>query len=304
MNEISLSSDLNVITAEINSYKQVAGQAIFEIGKRLKHVKENDLVHGEWEKYCSETLEMTPAYANRYIKVFNEFKNTNQYPGIGLKNLYEIATLPEPEREKEHTLQSGETKTVDEMTARELQEVKKQLKQKNEEIEQLKNRPVETIEKEITIERIPDDYDKIKGRYQALERNNVFYEEQNTDLREEIKQLESILKKTPKNDSSNESLQKEIEQLKKENQKKIVSNDDEDYKNKQLERLKRDSEINVYQLIVNVQSFLKEQALTDYHVGSIANVDVKTKEKLKGSVAALKAYTKDLEMALEGQIII
>jgi len=223
MNELELSSDLNIITAEINSYKQIAGQSIFEIGKRLKHVKENDLVHGEWEKYCSETLEMTPAYANRYIKVFNEFKNTNQYPGIGFKNLYEIATLPEPERENEHTLQSGETKTVDEMTVRELQEVKKQLKQKNEEIEQLKNRPVETIEKEITIERIPDDYDKIKGGYQALERNKTFYEEQNSDLREEIKQLESILKETPKEDNSHDILKEEIESLKKERLKLIES---------------------------------------------------------------------------------
>lgn len=34
MNELTLSTDLNVITAEISSYKQVAGQAILEIGKR------------------------------------------------------------------------------------------------------------------------------------------------------------------------------------------------------------------------------------------------------------------------------
>src|SRR5690625_4513273 len=129
MDEIQLSSDLNVITAEINSYKQVAGQAIFEIGRRLKHVKENDLVHGEWQKYCEETLEMSRVYANRYITVYNEFKNSNVNTSFGLNKLFQIATLPPEEREKEHVTSKGEIKTVDEMTVRELQEVKRQLKQ-------------------------------------------------------------------------------------------------------------------------------------------------------------------------------
>ena len=49
-----LSADINVITAEINAYQRVAGEAIFEIGRRLKHVKENDLAHGEFGKWLDE----------------------------------------------------------------------------------------------------------------------------------------------------------------------------------------------------------------------------------------------------------
>jgi len=223
LNEITLSSDLNVITAEINSYKQVAGQAIFEIGKRLKHVKENDLVHGEFGKWL-ESVDMNHSTANKMMKIVTELDGkSDTYPKLSFNALIQIATLPEPEREKEHTLASGETKKPEEMKVRELQEVKKQLKQKNEEIEQLKNRPVETIEKEITIERVPDDYDKIKGGYQALERNKNFYEEQNSDLREEIKQLEETLKKIPKEDKSHEVIKKEIERLEQEKNELVES---------------------------------------------------------------------------------
>lgn len=87
-----------------NSYKQVAGQAIFEIGKRLKHVKENDLVHGEFGKWL-ESIEMSPRQAQRFMKIAEELKeNTTLGSQLGIKALYELATLPEEEREKEHAL--------------------------------------------------------------------------------------------------------------------------------------------------------------------------------------------------------
>lgn len=130
-----LSTDINVITAEINAYQRVAGEAIFEIGKRLKHVKENDLAHGEWTKWLS-TIEVTQDLARRYVRVFEEFGEAKHVTSrvIGLNALYEIAQMPEESRTESHTIPStGEEKTVDEMTVRELREVKRELKKTQEE---------------------------------------------------------------------------------------------------------------------------------------------------------------------------
>ncbi len=133
-----LSDDLSVITAEINAYQRIAGEAIFEIGRRLKHVKENDLVHGEWAKWCEEVVGIDRSTANKFIRVYDELGigNVGTYPHLGLRALYEIATIPPDEREKPHTIPStGEVKTVDEMTVRELREVKKALKEAQQEKE-------------------------------------------------------------------------------------------------------------------------------------------------------------------------
>ena len=214
MNEISLSNDINVITAEINSYKQIAGQSIWEIGRRLNYVKENDLVHGEFGKWY-QSIGLERHFVQKSMKVAKELKS----PTLGNLSgtaLYLVATLPEEERTKQHKTSKGETKTPDEMTVRELQELKKQLKAKDKQIDNLSEvindmsvQQPEVVEKEIVIEKIPDDYNYFKGNYEATKKNYEFFKEQNSQLRDEIKSLEDAIKRAPSHEEVN-SLQEQL----------------------------------------------------------------------------------------------
>lgn len=143
-----LSNDLNVITAEINAYQRVAGEAIFEIGRRLHHVKYHPceyglpegkdqagntiVARGAWGEWLAD-MDIPADTSQRFIKIYDELVKgktvSGRYYELGVKALYEIAQIPETDREKPHAIPStGETKTIDEMTVRELREVKKALK--------------------------------------------------------------------------------------------------------------------------------------------------------------------------------
>src|SRR5699024_1325564 len=127
-NEIKLSNDLNVLTTEIFNYQQLGGQVIFEIGKRLKHIKENDLVHGEWTKYCEETLRKSRYYLNTYIKVYEELKDTIRNFSFVLNKKYEIATMEDDQREQATTkgIPTNEGyKSIDEATQQEMAEYRR-----------------------------------------------------------------------------------------------------------------------------------------------------------------------------------
>ncbi len=106
-------------------------------------MKENDLAHGQFGKWL-ENINLDRTQAHRFIKVSEEIKDIGTYQHLGLRALSEIATLPEPERTKEHITSNGETKAPDEMTVRELRELKKQLKQRDEENAQLHSQMKQT----------------------------------------------------------------------------------------------------------------------------------------------------------------
>ena len=158
MNEITLSNNLSQIELEISHHKQIAGQSIWEIGRRLNHVKENDLTHGEFMEWLNK-INIKRSEANRMMKVAKELPNYPTLGNLGTTALHLIATLPEEEKQEQiQRIEDGDTPTV-----RELQEVKKKLKlsqQANEllrgENELLRSSKVEVSE--IIKEVVPDDY--------------------------------------------------------------------------------------------------------------------------------------------------
>ena len=220
-NEIELSKDISIITAEINSYKQIAGQSIWEIGRRLNYVKENDLAHGEFGKWL-DSISMNHHEANRFMKVVKELPNSTTYNNLGSNALYLITTLPEEERTKEHTTSKGETKTPDEMTVRELKDLKKQLKEKDsqlsekdkqlkeheERIEELELIGPEIVEKKIEVEKIPEDYQKLKLK--ASEVDDLV--ERNRRTEEELRKLHVERQEVEEKSAKYDKLSKAIQQ--------------------------------------------------------------------------------------------
>ncbi|MGO3573036.1 MAG: DUF3102 domain-containing protein [Pseudolactococcus laudensis] len=144
MNEIALSSDINVITAEINSYKQIAGQSIWEIGRRLNYVKENDLAHGEFMNWL-ESININYRVANKFMNIAKELPNMTTSSNLSYEALYLITTLPEENKQEEiKKIAEGNPSTT-----REIQELKKQLKQKDDRISALESAEPRVIEKRV-----------------------------------------------------------------------------------------------------------------------------------------------------------
>ncbi|MBP1913262.1 hypothetical protein J2Z23_000194 [Lederbergia galactosidilyticus] len=82
--------------------KQAERQADIERSQRLKHVKENDLAHGEWTEFC-KSVRMDVRQANKFIRVVDELSGKwSTSTTLGMEALYQIATLPPEQREAEH----------------------------------------------------------------------------------------------------------------------------------------------------------------------------------------------------------
>ena len=224
MNDLILSNNLAQIELEISHHKQIAGQSIWEIGRRLTHVKENDLAHGQFLEWLTKmNIERTEAH--RMMKVAEKLPNVATLQHLGATALHLIATLPEEEKEEQiQRIEDGDTPTV-----RELQEVKRKLqlsqqankllRDENEKIKSSKTEVKETI-KEV----IPDDYKatqdlnkqlleknkELSKTVKAMEERSEFIEKQ---LAETLAQREEVDKKSAQYDELTRAIEESQGQL-------------------------------------------------------------------------------------------
>ena len=187
MNEIALSNNLSQIELEIRHLQKLAGESIWEIGRRLKYVKENDLTHGQFREW-HESIGIDKDFAYKSIKIADELPKVETLRHLGTTALHLIATLPEEEKQEQiEKIERGDTPTV-----RELQEVKRKLKLKDQALEATRGelervKQTKTTEKVIEKEIIPDDY-------QATQDLNKQLLGKNKDLSDELDAVKRSLR--------------------------------------------------------------------------------------------------------------
>ena len=222
-----LSNDLDFITFQIKNYENAFGRSVFEIGRRIKWVKDHDLAHGKFENWL-RSIKVSPGYARKLMTISDRLANRSTSNDLGVEAMYLIATLPPEEQNKPQQLPSGETKKPADMTVRELREAHRIIKQREQELAdkdakiadqqaelednrktqlELNNRLAEankqqpepkvitkTVTKEVPVK--PDDYDEIKAKIVELKEQSAKDKENIEYYKRELKAAERINKNT------------------------------------------------------------------------------------------------------------
>lgn len=292
MKELQLSNDLTTIETEIKSYQNITGQSIFEIGRRLKHVKENDLAHGEWSEWL-QSINMSRGQATKFIKVSDEFSNDSPVNHLGIKALYSLATIPEEQREEEFETSSGEMKKPIDMTNRELEDLKRQLKQRDEQNAQLQSQ-VEQAQRSESIARKQLE-DEQNREPEVIERE-VIKEVVPDEIQQQLEQFKQKFER--ENNNANE-LRDELQRY-----RNSFGDPNQAYEEKELTRLERESSINAHKISISIQNFIKENSVETYRLDTVIKANTKSKERLQENVALLKEFTTNLEAMLNGRIVV
>lgn len=296
MNEVSTNFDYSIvddITAQFLKMKEQELQSIvlnssIQLGEKLIEAQEKlaSFKTGTFEKWFNSIglkKQTVYNYINqaKFVHQMDEYKQIEMFQELPTTLKTEISK-PSAKPEAVEMVLSGDIKTT-----KEYRELEKQLKAKEEQIkmqaqmiDDLNEQEAEVIEKEVIVEKIPDDYQQLK---------------QSTKIVDEITRENQALK------AEQESLKQRIADSEKALQEKAKIENDE-LEQAQLKRLKRDADISVHKLIINMNQFVKEQAVTVYDSQAIAGANDETKQKLTDSISRVEKLLKQIKQEIGGEV--
>lgn len=296
MNEVSTNFDYSIVddtTAQFLKVKEQELQSIvlnssIQLGETLIEAQDKLAKYGEgtfvkWFESIGLKRQSVYNYINQ-CKFFHQMEKVEQ-----IEMFQELPTTlkteiskPSAKPEAVEMVLSGDIKTT-----KEYRELEKQLKAKDEQIklqaqmiDDLNEQETEVVEKEVIVEKIPDDYQKLK---------------QSTKIVDEITRENQALK------AEQEALKQRIADSEKALQEKAKIENDE-LEQAQLKRLKRDADISVHKLIINMNQFVKEQAVTVYDSQAIAGANDETKQKLTDSISRVEKLLKQIKQEIGGEV--
>ncbi|WP_249641326.1 hypothetical protein [Enterococcus casseliflavus] len=296
MNEVSTNFDYSIVddtTAQFLKLKEQELQSIvlnssIQLGEKLIEAQEKlaSFKTGTFEKWFNSIglkKQTVYNYINqaKFVHQMDEYKQIEMFQELPTTLKTEISK-PSAKPEAVEMVLSGDIKTT-----KEYRELEKQLKAKDEQIklqaqmiDDLNEQETEVIEKEVIVEKIPDDYQQLK---------------QSTKIVDEITRENQALK------AEQEALKQRIADSEKALQEKAKVENDE-LEQAQLKRLKRDADISVHKLIINMNQFVKEQAVTVYDSQAIASANDETKQKLTDSISRVEKLLKQIKQEIGGEV--
>lgn len=296
LNEVSTNFDYSIVddtTAQFLKVKEQELQSIvlnssIQLGETLIEAQDKLAKYGEgtfvkWFESIGLKRQSVYNYINQ-CKFFHQMEKVEQ-----IEMFQELPTTlkteiskPSAKPEAVEMVLSGDIKTT-----KEYRELEKQLKAKDEQIklqaqmiDDLNEQETEVIEKEVIVEKVPDDYQQLK---------------QSTKIVDEITRENQALK------AEQEALKQRIADSEKALQEKAKVETDE-LEQAQLKRLQRDADISVHKLIINMNQFVKEQAVTVYDSQAIAGANDETKQKLTDSISRVEKLLKQIKQEIGGEV--
>lgn len=283
----------NFLQGELQKMNQIAQDTRYKMGKELSVVR--DRLSSHYQGVFTKWYESLGLDRHDVYFWINEFEFSQN-----LENTKQIANFDSiPKTLKKDVMSkssSGEAKEAvlngDIKTHKEFIELEKKLKQKEqaiqdkdsqiskqaEMIDSLNEREPQVVEKTVTVEKIPDDYEAIKQKAQ---------------------QADSIKEQLEKAQQQADYFKKESESA-----KQLIKIQDDEADQKRLERLKREADINIYTLSSNIKSFLNENMLLDDDLNQLSEMSEEAKINIDSRLEELQKFVDLIKQTTTGRKVI